>query len=367
MRQLNATLEETLRADLERFQSVVEAAPDAIVIIGGDGRISLVNRQTERVFGYDREALIGHAVEILIPERFRDGHRGHRTRYVAAPSTRPMGAELDLFARRRDGSEFAVEISLSPLPTDSGLLTIGAIRDITARRRLETENARLLRSAQEQSEQLQLAIQEAHHRIKNNLQAVSNLLYLARDATEEPSAKEALWESMERVQAIALVHDMLSQEEGIQTVDLRSVAERLIPMILSNNGIRRDAVHLTLNVPATPVSSRTGTTLALILNELTNNAVKHALAPRVGGELTVCLSPAADGYLLRVQDDGPGLPPGFDLANDGNLGLLVVNTLVTRDLEGRLEFASHSGLCVEVWFPWGATGLSRVGTSENEG
>jgi PAS domain S-box-containing protein len=100
-----------------RFRGLLEAAPDAMVIVGSDGRIALVNSQVERVFGYTRDELLGQPIEVLVPERFRARHPGHREGYFHNSQPRPMGANLDLYARRRDGSEFAAEISLSPLRT----------------------------------------------------------------------------------------------------------------------------------------------------------------------------------------------------------------------------------------------------------
>ena len=119
----------------EQFRGLLEAAPDAMVIVDAEGRIALVNRQTERLFGYRRDELIGQPVEMLLPESVRARHRGQRSAYTAAPDVRPMGAGLELLARRRDGSEFPAEISLSPLRTAKGVLVSAAIRDITDRKR----------------------------------------------------------------------------------------------------------------------------------------------------------------------------------------------------------------------------------------
>jgi PAS domain S-box-containing protein len=121
----------------DRYRQLLDTAPDAMVIANARGQIEFVNIQTEKVFGYSRSELIGQPIEILIPERFRKTHVGHRNRFVAEPTFRPMGSGLQLYGRRKDGCEIAIEVSLSPLATPDGTVVSAAIRDVTERHRLE--------------------------------------------------------------------------------------------------------------------------------------------------------------------------------------------------------------------------------------
>ncbi len=139
-----------------QFRALLESAPDAILIVDDTGHIVITNTEAERMFGYDRRKLIGQPLEVLLPEHLRTVHVQHRASYVAEPRTRPMGSGLELTARRKDGSTFPVEISLSALPTDAGLLVTSVIRDVTEHKRIELALAQQAAMLQEQANLLEL-------------------------------------------------------------------------------------------------------------------------------------------------------------------------------------------------------------------
>ncbi|MGA8655053.1 MAG: PAS domain S-box protein [Chthoniobacterales bacterium] len=123
----------------ERFRLVVEASPNGTVLVDAQGHIVLVNAGAEKLFGYGREELIGQGIELLVPERFRAEHPAHRAGFHAAPAARVMGAGRELFARRKDGTEFPVEIGISPIQSPEGMLVLSVIVDISARKKAEAE------------------------------------------------------------------------------------------------------------------------------------------------------------------------------------------------------------------------------------
>jgi PAS domain S-box-containing protein len=194
-------ISERLRAEA-MFRGLLEAAPDAIIGVTRDGRITLINAQAERLFGYRRHELLGQSVDILVPDRVRAEHPRHREHYFTHPKSRPMGAGMALAAVRKDGTEFPAEISLSALETDQGMIVSAAVRDVTERLEAQAERERL--AAQTERDAAERRMQHARrleslgqlaggvaHDFNNILAVIANYAELLTETLEAPAPSEA--------------------------------------------------------------------------------------------------------------------------------------------------------------------------------
>ena len=317
----------------DMFRALLESAPDAKVIVDETGCILLVNSQTESLFGYQREELLNQPVEMLMPARFRQVHGNNRNGYFAAPRTRGMGNGLELAGLRKDGSEFPVEISLSPLVSGGRTLVSSAIRDISERK---LADQRLRASLQEK----EVLLKEIHHRVKNNLAVVSSLLYLESTYTQDPATKRLLQESQDRVRAMSLVHESLYRSDSISEVDFGEYAASLAQQLLHTYSLGSTKVRLRTDVQPLRLDLAHAVPCGLILNELISNALKHAFPDGRSGEIHVRLRRIdAQRCLLSVSDDGIGIDLGK--LSEHSLGLRIVR-LLARQVDAQFELAPQA-------------------------
>lgn len=304
------------------YREFSESNPDAVVVVDQAGRINFANGRVEALLGYSSSELLGKSANVFVPDRYRSLHSGHMDRFVRDPSPRMMGAGLDLAARRKDGTEIRVEISLSPYQSTDGLVVIVAMREITNtsnRDLLELENsdlrgllrvakrdsARLVAAAgidateQEGARRLQrLLFEELHHRMKNMLATVMAITSQSlRSAGNLDEAGEAI---ASRLTAMGRAQDLMLQanEAGAKLIDL--VASAVEPF--ENREHPRFVVRSTL-VEIGPTSVLP---LTLILNELCTNAVKYGALSNATGriEITSVVDEHAQLFSLRWTESG---------------------------------------------------------------
>jgi PAS domain S-box-containing protein len=330
----------------DSFRRVVEWAPSAMVMIDLDGIMVLVNAQTERMFNYGRDDLIGKSVEILVPERFRQHHRIFRTGYFDNPQPRPMGVGRDLAGCRSDGTEFPIEIGLNPIATEAGVMVLASIIDITERQRAQQRLEDALREKT-------VLLNEVHHRVKNNLQVITSLLNLQADYAADPRLRAILTESCGRVKAMALTHQLLYERKDFSRLDLGDYLDRLVQSIRSSYRGTGNRISLHMARPETDVQIDLERTIpcGLLVNELVTNSFKHAFTGERQGKIVIQLDAGTDSLIcLSVADDGIGLPPDSELAQGSSLGLQLVQLFVEQ-LHGSLTIEREGGTRFSMCFP----------------
>jgi len=363
-----------------RFRIAVESSPNGMVMVDSQGKILLVNRAIERMFGYRREELLGNSIEVLVPDRFRTRHPADRGGFFAAPRERAMGAGRDLFGLRKDGTEIPVEIGLNPIETDEGVLVLSSIVDISARKRAEAEHRELedqLRQSQKLEAVGTLAGGIAHD-FRNILNGIIGFGELLGQQLEEGKGAEDLSELLRFAErGKDLVDRILTfsrrQEPTLKPIPLKPAVVEALKLLRATLPA---SVEIEVNLREAPRVLADVTSVHQVVTNLGTNAA-HAMPE--GGRLAITLEPffVRDSFaranpelregeyaLLTIQDSGHGMDaatrtrvfePFFTTKEPGSgtgLGLAMVHGIM-KEHDGAVLLNSEvgQGTTVRCFFP----------------
>jgi PAS domain S-box-containing protein len=350
-----------------QFRLAVEACPSAMVMVAATGQIVMVNAKTEQMFGYSRQELIGQGVDILVPARFRDRHPAFRAAFAASPDARAMGVARDLHGRRKDNSEFPVEVEVNPIETRDGLAILSVIVDISERNHADELAANQRRDLERSNAELEEFAYVAAHELLEPLRTIAGYAHLLAERYQGKLDEKAdkyiqfAVDGAERMQSLIidlLAFSRLGRRAGSlqptpSAVVARQVIERLRPRI--------EETQADIAFGPLPVVNADETQLAQVLQNLVGNALKFRSArpPRI----RVNASPRNGEWLFSVEDNGIGIDQQFadrifqmfqrlherEKYEGSGIGLAIAKKIVERH-GGKIWFESQLGIGTTFYF-----------------
>jgi PAS domain S-box-containing protein len=347
------------RFDEERFRLAVEASPTGMLMTAADGEIVYANAEAGRIFGHGASELIGTSVDLLVPMRSRSGHRDLRARFLASPRKRAMGGGLDLHGRRKDGSEFPIEIGLNPIPTRDGMLVLCAVVDISERKQNEDELRRQRDALARSNRDLEAFAYVASHDLQEPLRMVASYTELIaqryRGRLDDKADKYIAYavdgaKRMQRLIADLLTYSRVGSEGKLfARVDCRAEVES----VLGDLALAIERSEATVAVGALPAVLGDAVQIRQIFQNLIGNALKFHQPDRPPN-ISIAATRAGEMWRISVSDDGVGIDPAYrdkvfamfqrlhprDRYEGSGIGLAIVKRIVERH-GGGIDFESQ--------------------------
>ncbi len=323
---------------------ILDIADDAIISVDQAQRIIMFNQGAEKTFGYTADEALGQPLNILMPDRYADGHRQHVPDFGKSPiAARRMGEREGIVGRRKDGTEFPAEASISKVDIEGIRIYTVILRDMTQHRQAEERIKASLREKE-------VLLKEIHHRVKNNLQVVSSLLNLQSRGIHDERTRQKFKESQNRVQSMALIHEQLYQTSKLSLIDYPAYIRQLSAHLFRSYHVSTTRIDLRTRIDDVRLSVDVAVPCGLIINELVSNSLKYAFPDGRGGEIRIELRRSGDDEVtLTVADDGVGLPEEVGFWDTKTLGLRLVGTLA-RQLDGNVEVDRSGGTAIRISF-----------------
>lgn len=329
---------------VEILRQVIEAVPNAMILVSDNGEIMVMNAAAEREFGYGRNEILGWQIERVMTERLRGSHPTMRSAFFAGSRSGSADPDRDLYALHKDAHEFPVEIRSASIETSDGPMRLLGFAEISTKGR---EAARIRAALKEKD----ILLSEIHHRVKNNLQIVSSLLDLQAAQVADPAIRTLLRDSQNRIYSMALIHQTLYRSNDFESVDFAQFSATLLSALIDSFSIDPARIAIRVDVEPVHLPIDTAVPCGLVVNELITNALKHAFPNRNHGEIRIALTrQLGNEVLLSVSDDGIGLPDHVDIRTTKTIGLQLVGLLADQ-LDGEISIQRSDPTRFSLRFP----------------
>ncbi len=367
---------ELLEESENRFRSVINTAKDAMIIINGSGYILFWNDEAAAMFGHTAKEAVGRSLTIIMPERFK---WKHSTAVMKASTKGKLSREIksvELSGLRKNGEEFPLELSIGAWNSNEGPLFAGIMRDISARKKAEDElkkaksslelkvkertselviaNKRLQKEIaghKEAAKQLkasltekELLLREVHHRVKNNMEVISNLIEFQTEKIKDSKYLRMFKECQHRINAMELIHKRLYKAENLAKINFGEYMKSLVGELFSFYKVNSDKIELKMDISDIFLNIETAIPCGLIINEIVSNSLQYAFPKGEKGEIDIELRTLKNGKNeLIISDNGVGIPEEFNYRESSSLGLKLIVNLAEYQLNGKIKLAKKKG------------------------